>query len=234
MKDLLSKYSSISARSATDGASHEKKRKLSSSADQIGDLDDVKSKDASEFLKDSGNLSSDGGYRGPPHFLILGAQKAGTMAAVKNMNKHPDVFVYSEPHYFDLGWHAKSMKEYRSMFETAGRGKKILGEKTPELIYVDECADRIQQVCPHAKFLLFLRDPVKRAYSAWNMNRSKGRESRTFDECVSSNLKNLDEYRSYGTAEFHYVQRGLYYDQIQRFLKTFPDRYVACYFEPRH
>ena len=36
---------------------------------------------------------------GPPHFLILGAQKAGTMAAVKNLNKHPEIFCLKEPHF---------------------------------------------------------------------------------------------------------------------------------------
>ena len=39
-------------------------------------------------------------------FLIVGAQKAGTMAAVKNLNKHPDLFVLKEIHFFDLGWHS--------------------------------------------------------------------------------------------------------------------------------
>lgn len=39
-----------------------------------------------------------------PHFLILGAQKAGTMAAVKNLNKHPQINCLSEVHFFDLGW----------------------------------------------------------------------------------------------------------------------------------
>jgi Sulfotransferase domain len=100
----------------------------------------------------------------------------------------------------------------------------VLGEKTPELIYVDECILRMKQVCPNAKFLFFIRDPVPRAYSAWNMNRSKQRESAPFDECIENNLRNLSEHRSYGTAEFHYVQRGFYMDQIERLLKVFPDR----------
>lgn len=37
-------------------------------------------------------------------FFIVGAQKAGTMAAVKNLNKHPDVYVLKECHFFDLYW----------------------------------------------------------------------------------------------------------------------------------
>jgi hypothetical protein len=107
----------------------------------------------------------------PPHFLIIGAQKAGTMAAVANLNKHSDVHVLSEVHYFDLGWHQRSLSSYRNLFKVTN--KKVVGEKTPELIYVDECASRIKEVCsPDVKFILYLRDPIKRAYSAWNMNRS--------------------------------------------------------------
>ena len=82
-------------------------------------------------------------YYGPPHYLIIGAQKAGTMAAVKNLNKHPQVSCLSEVHYFDLGWHNKTKSEYRDMF----RGPELmLGEKTPELIYVDECLVRIPSI----------------------------------------------------------------------------------------
>ena len=79
-------------------------------------------------------------YQGPPHYLIIGAQKAGTMAAVKNLNKHPQVSCLSEVHYFDLGWHSKTKAEYRAMFKGP---KLMLGEKTPELIYVDECLVRV-------------------------------------------------------------------------------------------
>lgn len=159
---------------------------------------------------------------GPPHYLILGAQKAGTMAAVKNLNKHPEVFCLKEPHYFDLGWHSKSVQSYRNQF--SGRGKKICGEKTPELIFVDECAHRIKQVCPEAKFVLLIRDPIKRAFSAWNMNRNRNIEQSPFDTCVNRNMMNLNEHRSHGTAEYQYVQRGFYFEQIQRWLKVFPDR----------
>lgn len=167
-----------------------------------------------------------------PHFLIIGAQKAGTMAAVTNLNKHSDISVLKEMHFFDLAWSTKTPAWYREQLRTdqIRTGKRIIGEKTPEYIYVDACVQRIKSVCPHAKFLLFLRDPVQRAYSSWNMttNRRKEhkqqqyKETRSFDECIDANIQNLDEYRSFGTAEYHYIQRGFYYDQIQRFLSHFP------------
>ena len=158
----------------------------------------------------------------PPDFLILGAQKAGTMAAVKNLNKHPELFVLKEPHFFDLAWHNKSIAAYCRQFSNSG--KRVRGEKTPELIYVDDCAPRIKQVCPDAKFILYLRDPVRRAYSAWNMNVNRNTEELPFDACCKRNFDNPHEFRSHGTAEYHYVQRGFYLEQILRFLRIFPDR----------
>ena len=171
-------------------------------------------------------------------FLIIGAQKGGTMAAVKNLNKHPDIFVLSECHFFDLYWDM-GLNWYRRNLRS---NKKIVGEKTPELIYVDDCAARIKEVCPDSKFILFLRDPIKRfsltnvlllltssiisrAYSSWNMQKSRGQEELPFDECIERELTTMmGQMRTFGTAEYHYIQRGFYLEQIERFLAVFPNR----------
>ena len=205
MEALLAKYSSV------------KRKGASSDGQRESDVESKTKKARKEEEKK--DFKSDSG---PPHFLVLGAQKAGTMAAVKNLNNHPEVFCLKEPHFFDLGWHSKSVQSYRNQFR--GTGKKICGEKTPELIFVDECATRIKQVCPEAKFVLMIRDPIKRAYSAWNMNRNRDTEMSPFDVCVDRNLANINEYRSHGTAEYQYVQRGFYLEQIQRWMKVFPDK----------
>ena len=173
-------------------------------------------------------------HEGPPHFLVIGAQKAGTMAVVKNLNKHPEICCLSEEHYFDLGYRSKSLNSYRSLFQKAPGSapeKRILGDKTPEYGYVEDCHSRIKAACgQETKFIMMIRDPVERAYSAWNMNIKRNFEVNLFDECVEKNFKNLNEHRSYGTAEYHYVQRGFYLDQILRFLETFPNRYfMICY-----
>ena len=94
-------------------------------------------------------------------FLIVGAQKAGTMAAVKNLNKHPDIGVVSEVQFFTFCWDFGVPWYQRQLRKTS---KRIVGEKTPELIYCDDCATRIKEVCPNAKFILFLRDPIKRLF----------------------------------------------------------------------
>ena len=91
-------------------------------------------------------------------FLIVGAQKAGTTALVTNLNKHSDVFVKNECQFFTFCW-GFGPSWYREQLRTP---KRVVGEKTPELIYCDECAPRIKQVCPDAKFIFCIRDPINR------------------------------------------------------------------------
>ena len=96
----------------------------------------------------------------------------------------------------------------------------IVGEKTPEYIYVDEALPRIKELCPNVKFLLYLRDPVKRAYSNWNMMVVKRQEAESFEECIEREMTTqMNEQRSYGTSEFHYIQKGFYMDQIERYMQ---------------
>lgn len=91
-------------------------------------------------------------------FLIIGAQKAGTTALAKNLNKHPDIFVKNECQFFTFCW-GFGVDWYRQQLQSS---KRLIGEKTPEIIYCDDCATRVAEICPNAKFILCLRDPIKR------------------------------------------------------------------------
>ena len=63
-----------------------------------------------------------------------------------------------------LAWFKSELKAKNSL------NKKIVGEKTPELIYVDAALPRIKASCSDSvKFVLMLRCPVKRAFSNWSM-----------------------------------------------------------------
>ena len=69
---------------------------------------------------------------------------------------------------------------------------------------------------------------IDRAFSSWNMEIQTKRESLPFAECIERELTTMmGERRTYGTAEYHFVQRGFYMDQIERFQKHFPDRFCA-------
>ena len=157
-------------------------------------------------------------------FMIIGVQKAGTSAAVANLSKHKDIWLKPDQvHFFDR-WYSKGLKHYKDIMKCSKKEATLIGEKTPTYIYCDGCMERIKAAAPNTKFLLFLREPISRAYSHWNMvTQNMRQEHYSFNECVDRELTTLmTEPKTFNNALLHYVQRGFYMDQIEAFLKIFP------------
>lgn len=154
-------------------------------------------------------------------FIIMGAQKAGTTALSLNISKHPDIYINnnkdpakSEVHYFDINF-KKGLEWYKRQFNYS---KKMVGEKTPELMYLGWTFPLIQSINPYVKMIIILRNPIIRAYSAWKHAKKMFNETRSFEEAIyAPNSTNKTFY----TSQFHYLERGLYYQQIQTLLKWF-------------
>ena len=160
-------------------------------------------------------------------FIIMGTQKGGTTALAQNIGKHPDIFLnmnpeprISEIHFFDLHW-KRGIEWYKKQFDYS---KKIVGDKTPDLMYLDYTFPLIQSINPYVKIILVLRNPVDRAHSAWKMIKKYWDEKRSFENAVTEELesKNDEENKTFYTSQKQYLQRGLYYKQIKNILKWFP------------
>ena len=108
-----------------------------------------------------------------PDFLIVGAQKCGTTALRHNLSLHPRVHVpLSEarnPQEFqffsdDEQW-SRGVEAYQACFD---QPDKLQGEKSPHYLDVEAAHPRMAEVLPDAKLIVMLRNPISRAYSAWN------------------------------------------------------------------
>jgi hypothetical protein len=157
-------------------------------------------------------------------FMIIGVQKGGTTAAMTNLEKHPDIFLHQEElHFYDRDW-TKGIEWYKSLFNY---NKKLVGEKNPNIIYLDQTFPMIQLINPAIKMILFLRNPIDRAYSAWHMFNNKFNEheenNKTFEEACNYELTyRLNEPTNLRISNSHILQRGLYYKQIEKLLRYFP------------
>ncbi len=161
-----------------------------------------------------------------PALLIIGAQKAGTSALFDMLSAHPQVLppVCKELDHFDQAEaYSKGMRHYRSHFPVKPLRAVhcITLEASPAYLYFSRTtAPRIAQDLPESFCLAILRDPVKRAYSAWNMCREFRHKP---------NPKGLPEYRSFAQAvedelagrttdhRHKYLLRGHYASQIADF-----------------
>jgi hypothetical protein len=158
-------------------------------------------------------------------FIIMGTQKGGTTALANNISNHPDIYIdpnpnpfKSEIHFFDI-YFKNGIEFYKKKFDYS---KKVVGEKTPDLMYLDYTFPYIQSVNPYLKIILILRNPIHRAISAWKLNKKYFNETNTFEEAIEIELDTkLNQNKTFYTAGRHYLKRGLYYKQIQELLKWF-------------
>ena len=153
----------------------------------------------------------------PPDFIIVGAQKGGTIALWENLNLHPEVhlpFDRSAPtprekHFFDLHWD-NGVDWYRDQFP---RTDLLQGEKTPNYMTHPLFVARMAATAPDAKLICLLRNPVERAYSSWNMMAKMPRDhwnhtALPFDRAVLE-IPSL-------------ISRGRYCDQLEWLLTHYP------------
>lgn len=173
-----------------------------------------------------------------PDFIIVGAQKAGTTAAARNLDLHPSISMFrgvtcfgqKEVEFFNQHWEMGG-DWYRSHFESYDG---LVGEKTAELLHRTICHKRMQLTCPAAKLVVILRSPAERAFSQWRMAAfHKGDETRSFEEVITHELRQMDhpQYieRFFKCRESEisawrqgYVLKGMYAGQLASLLRFFP------------
>lgn len=108
----------------------------------------------------------EGWTTGPPDYIGIGVQKAGTTRWWKLIVKHPQVVGWQlkETHQLSrYGWRplfdADREVYYRYFPRPEG---KIIGEWTPRYMNVPGVVEAMKELAPEAKLLVLLRDPVER------------------------------------------------------------------------
>jgi hypothetical protein len=143
-----------------------------------------------------------GGAHDFPEFLGIGAQKAGTTWLFENLRHHPDLFLppVKEVHYFDVDYR-RPLRTYLEQFRP-GRGK-IRGEVTPDYSILPAHRVRlIRRLRPDLKTILFLRNPIDRAWSHALMALVKLAGRRIEDVSEAEFSAQLDSYRSRVLGEY--------------------------------
>jgi hypothetical protein len=165
------------------------------------------------------------GWRpGPPHYVGVGAQKAGTSWWNRLIQAHPDVVDAGgqpkELHYFDRSWERPfdddAARGYHRYFPVPDGGGKVAGEWTPGYLIDFWTPELIARAAPDARILVLLRDPVDRFRSGLTHQLATSRAP----------LRHRDIQGAF--------QRGIYAPQLRRVLAAFPaeqvwvGQYEAC------
>src|SRR5438270_7515149 len=121
-------------------------------------------------------------------FVIGGTQKGGTSALASFLRQHPQICMpeKKELHFFDDEENFRrrpSYRAYHAHFQPR-QDQRRCGEATPIYMYWDPAPVRIWEYNPEMKWIVILRDPAERAFSAWRMEKARERESLAFDEAI--------------------------------------------------
>ena len=142
-----------------------------------------------------------------PNFFILGAAKSGTTALQQYLVQHPDIFMSEpkEPHFFAFpGMRLEFMgpgddetinrnaitdrNEYYKLFEKSGKAR-MRGEASVSYLYYSQTAKNIKKAHPEARLLMVLRNPARRAFSAFSFPENTAlRAPRRFYSCVGGRV----------------------------------------------
>ena len=174
------------------------------------------------------------GYYTKPDFIIIGVQKAGTTGLFRILEKHSNIVSVKEKeiHYFDNDdWYNENkISQYHSYFplpHTINKKTKVF-EATPLYIFHPEVAYRLHKYNPDLKLILMLREPAERAFSAWTMYNHHFKtgiskhlhDPRSFSKAIAEEIKTIQN-ESYTDNKVSYVKRGIYHQQIEKYLQYF-------------
>ncbi len=125
-------------------------------------------------------------------FVIGGAQKGGTTALDGMLRAHPSVSMASikEPKWFDDDRRCANAPDFgdcHALFEPADP-RRLRGEASPTYCGWPPAAGRIRDYNPAMRWILLLRDPAARAYSQWNMRRSRESDLDAFAEAIDEEI----------------------------------------------
>jgi Sulfotransferase domain len=177
-----------------------------------------------------------------PDFLIIGTMRGGTTSLYNYLLTHPQIAAATrkEIHFFDknfdrgIAWYQAQFPSLLQgdMAETRQGQRVLTGEASPRYLFHPQAPARAALVVPNTKLIVLLRNPVDRAYSHYHFHVARGRQTLSFEDALAQEeARTRDEeqrlaadahYFSPICWRFTYLARGIYVDQLQRWMNYFP------------
>lgn len=186
-----------------------------------------------------------------PNLFLAGFQKSATTSLFQSLVAHPEIAGPSrctgigseifpkEIHFFNLHFD-RGLADYASFYE--GVEGKYLIDGSPNYLCSSKSMMRLRDLIDEPTFIVSLRDPIDRIYSAWNHWQQLPPESRWAIPCPSGGLREnvaaeiarldpdnpLDGFVGTGFYAAH-IARALTLFPKERFFFTFSEWLVDGY-----
>ena len=177
--------------------------------------------------------------RGRPSFIVIGSHKGGTTSFFWNITRHPQILppIKKEVHYFDRK-PLPSDAWYGAHFPTTdelSNKNAITGEASPSYCIFPHVPVLVKERLEDCKFVMLLRDPVKRAYSNYQFNSRRNHIRLSFEEWIERDFRQIGDkpvtadtfrrlltHRDVMKTTPLALLRGIYVEQIKLWHSVFP------------
>ncbi len=127
--------------------------------------------------------------------------------------------------YKPYGWIAAEWEDYERLFQAAA-DQTAIGEASAAYLWSATAAGNIHARLPGARIIMILRDPAERAFSQYLHLLSVGLTGATFRQHLEACARGGERKLS---ATYPFLEIGLYYEQVRRFLDLFPRGQIRIY-----
>ena len=188
------------------------------------------------------------------NLFVVGAMKAGTTFFTEILSQHPQVYMspIKEPHYFINSLpenlyepsrffnidsyftndfpkplhiaKVRTLDQYNKLFSLAAENHNDLAEASTAYLHSPESAGLIHEYNPNTRIIILLRDPLKRAFSHYNMDKGLGRVKKDFESII------IDEIAKYKNASLQwnsYLGMSFYKKPIKKYRSLFENVLVV-------
>jgi len=163
-----------------------------------------------------------------PNLFIIGAPKCGTTFLFEKLKGHPEIFFprIKELNHFSYeelkinsyykDFKIKSREKYLGFYKTA-KNQKYLVDGSVSYFTFDDIPSKINVFNPDAKIIIMVRNPYKRAYSHYLMDKRMTYTNKPFMEYLKD------------PSSFHYKQyisNSRYFEQYKKYQDFFSDQNI--------
>src|SRR5690554_5810511 len=117
--------------------------------------------------------------------FLIGVQKAGTTTFWNWLEQHPEIYgpvVMYVYHFFThQTWWEKCVNHLHKFYKSY-QNEPIIMHSGVNYYFEPEFIERVLEYQPEGKYIIILRDPIERAWSAFHYFTKLRQEKRTFEQ----------------------------------------------------
>ncbi|MDY7002794.1 MAG: sulfotransferase [Cyanobacteriota bacterium] len=160
--------------------------------------------------------------------MIIGQVKCGTSSLYSYLTQHPQILpaIKKEIHFWNNNFN-KGINWYLAHFPSIDSGQNLItGEATPNYLESQKVAESLFQEFPNIKLIVLLRNPVDRAISQYYMFVKKGKEKRSVEKAILSEIEsitrksNINSLNNFNIS--NYIKRSQYIEHLSQWMEIFP------------